>query len=87
MPPAPALPPTLGQGALALTVIGVQQLTPRIRAYTLQRADRHPLRQAADWTMVLDIDEYLNIHTGDRTIGALLAALPEGMASQTLMTH
>lgn len=46
----------------------------------LARADRHPLRAAADWVMVLDVDEYVNIHVGDRRLPALLAALPEASA-------
>lgn len=46
----------------------------------LKQADRHPLRAAADWIMVIDIDEYVNIHVGDRTLPALLAALPEATA-------
>ena len=40
----------------------------------LRQADRHPLRRAADWIMVFDVDEFVNIHVGDRTIPALLAA-------------
>lgn len=46
----------------------------------LKRADRHPLRIAADWIMVLDIDEYVNVHTGNHTLPALLAALPQATA-------
>jgi len=46
----------------------------------LKSADRHPLVQAADWVLFLDIDEFVNIHVGDRTLSALLAALPEATA-------
>lgn len=46
----------------------------------LKRADRHPLRAAADWILVLDIDEYVNVHVGDHTVPALIAALPEATA-------
>lgn len=46
----------------------------------LKKADRHPLKRAADWVMYLDIDEFVNIHTGNRTIPALLAALPQATA-------
>lgn len=42
----------------------------------LKAADRHPAFRAADWVMVLDIDEFVNIHAGDRTVSALLAACP-----------
>ena len=31
----------------------------------------------ADWLLTLDVDEYINIHTGDGRIGDLLAAVPE----------
>ena len=46
----------------------------------LKLADRHPLVRQADWLMVLDIDEFVNIHVGDRSIAALLTALPEATA-------
>lgn len=46
----------------------------------LKAADRHPLKAQADWVMFLDVDEFVNIHTGDRTLPALLAALPEATA-------
>lgn len=46
----------------------------------LARAEAHPLTAAADWVLVLDIDEFVNVHTGDRTVQALLAALPEATA-------
>ncbi|MGH1331662.1 MAG: glycosyltransferase family 2 protein [Paracoccaceae bacterium] len=46
----------------------------------LKLASAHPAFAAADWAMVLDVDEFLNIHTGDGTLGALRAALPEASA-------
>ncbi len=46
----------------------------------LKQADRHPLVTGADWVLPIDIDEFVNIHVGDRTIPALLAALPEATA-------
>ncbi|MFN3971059.1 MAG: glycosyltransferase family 2 protein [Gemmobacter sp.] len=46
----------------------------------LKAADRHPLAGMADWTIVLDIDEFVNVQVGDRTLPALLAALPEATA-------
>lgn len=46
----------------------------------LKLASRHPVLTGADWAIVLDIDEYLNIHMGDRTIPALLDALPQATA-------
>ncbi|MBS0563079.1 MAG: glycosyltransferase family 2 protein [Proteobacteria bacterium] len=46
----------------------------------LKSAETHPLRRAADWIMALDIDEFVTIHTGDGTLSALFAALPEATA-------
>jgi Glycosyl transferase family 2 len=46
----------------------------------LKQADRHPLVRQADWLITFDIDEFINIHVGDRTLPALLAALPEASA-------
>lgn len=46
----------------------------------LKQADRHPLVTGADWVLPLDVDEFVNVHVGDRTIPALLAALPEATA-------
>lgn len=46
----------------------------------LKAADAHPAVKAADWVLFLDIDEFVNIHVGDRTVSALLAALPEATA-------
>ncbi len=46
----------------------------------LKRADRHPLVTGADWVLPLDIDEFVNVHVGDRTLSALLAAVPEATA-------
>lgn len=46
----------------------------------LKKAEKHPMRKSADWVMFFDIDEFVNIHVGDRTLPALLAALPEATA-------
>jgi Glycosyl transferase family 2 len=46
----------------------------------LKSADRHPLVRHADWILFLDIDEFVNIHVGDRKLPALLAAQPEATA-------
>lgn len=46
----------------------------------LKRADEAPAVQNADWLLSLDIDEFVNIHTGDRTLPALIKALPEATA-------
>ncbi len=40
----------------------------------LRHAARHPAVTEADWTWIADVDEFLNIHTGDHTIPSLIAA-------------
>lgn len=47
----------------------------QMRAY--KRAARMELFQSADYAMVLDLDEFLNIRVGDGTLPHLLAVLPE----------
>ncbi|MDM7971147.1 MAG: glycosyltransferase family 2 protein [Paracoccaceae bacterium] len=51
-----------------------------IQFSAMKRAADHPLLQQADWVLPLDIDEFVNIHVGDRTLPALLDALPEATA-------
>ena len=46
----------------------------------LKAADKHPLVKAADWIIAFDIDEFVNIHTGDHTLPALVKALPDATA-------
>ncbi|PTR42269.1 Glycosyl transferase family 2 [Mameliella alba] len=46
----------------------------------LKLADAAPAVTGADWLLALDIDEYVNVHAGDRTLPALIAALPEATA-------
>lgn len=46
----------------------------------LNTASNHPCFKAADWAMVLDIDEFVNIHVGAHRIPDLLAALPHATA-------
>ncbi len=46
----------------------------------LKTAEAHPLTRAADWIMVLDIDEFVNVHVGGRTVPDLVAALPGATA-------
>jgi hypothetical protein len=51
-----------------------------IQFTALKMADRHPLVQAADWILVCDIDEFVNIRCGDGSLPALLQALPQADA-------
>ncbi len=46
----------------------------------LKLADAHPAVREADWLCAIDVDEFVNIHTGDHTLGALTRALPEADA-------
>lgn len=43
-------------------------------------ADQMPIVRQADWIAALDVDEFVNVHTGDRTVQALTAALPDAGA-------
>ncbi|MBL9051565.1 MAG: glycosyltransferase family 2 protein [Tabrizicola sp.] len=46
----------------------------------LKQADRHPLVKQADWLIVIDIDEFINVHVGNRTLVDLVSALPGATA-------
>ncbi|MCR8547125.1 glycosyltransferase family 2 protein [Salipiger sp. P9] len=46
----------------------------------LKLADKCGAVAAADWLLPLDVDEFVNVHVGDRTLPALLAALPDADA-------
>jgi len=42
----------------------------------LRQAWKHPLRKAADWIMVTDVDEFLNVHMPGHQIRDLLGKVP-----------
>mgnify|MGYP000017636700 CR=1 FL=1 len=46
----------------------------------LKLAGKTEAVKRADWLMALDIDEFVNVHVGDRTLPALIGALPEATA-------
>jgi hypothetical protein len=46
----------------------------------LKTADNHPSVRQAEWLLFCDVDEFVNIHAGDRSLGALLTALPQADA-------
>ncbi|MBE9638147.1 glycosyltransferase family 2 protein [Salipiger mangrovisoli] len=46
----------------------------------LKLADRAEAVRRADWLLALDVDEFVNVHAGDHTLPALIAALPEATA-------
>ncbi|MBK5934922.1 glycosyl transferase family 2 [Rhodovulum imhoffii] len=49
-----------------------------IHRAALKQAQRNPEVQQADWIFVCDADEYLNVHVGDGSVQALVAAAGEG---------
>jgi hypothetical protein len=51
---------------------------PQLSAYA--RAERLPVVREADWAMVLDADEFLNIHVGQGSLCELIDAVPEATA-------
>lgn len=51
-----------------------------IQFTALKAAARLAAIKASDWLLPLDVDEFVNIHTGDHTLNALHAALPEATA-------
>jgi len=46
----------------------------------LKRADKSEAVKTADWLLALDIDEFVNVHVGNRTLPALIDALPDAHA-------
>ncbi|MGB7241503.1 MAG: glycosyltransferase family 2 protein [Sulfitobacter sp.] len=51
-----------------------------IQFTALKQAAKLEIVQNADWILPLDIDEFVNVHTGDHTLPALIDALPEATA-------
>ncbi len=51
-----------------------------IQFTALKLADQTEAVRAADWLLPLDVDEFVNVHAGDRTLPALIAALPRATA-------
>lgn len=68
----------------ALTAAGVVTHVPHtpeagksIQWQALRAAWKHPVRKSADWILVSDVDEFINIHAEGHTITDLLTALPD----------
>ncbi len=51
-----------------------------IQFTALKQADKLDVVKQADWILPLDVDEFVNIHTGDGTLDALIDALPDATA-------
>lgn len=43
----------------------------------LAAAEKEPIMKNAAWCICMDVDEYINVHVGDGTLGALFKALPD----------
>lgn len=52
-----------------------QRPAHQVRAY--RKAPKEQVYQDSDWVAVIDADEFINVHVGDRSIRALTAAVPE----------
>ncbi|MBW0157095.1 glycosyltransferase family 2 protein [Sedimentimonas flavescens] len=52
-----------------------QRASYQIRAF--RKTLNEPVYRSHDWAMILDADEYLNVHCGARTVQDLVAASPE----------
>ncbi|WP_370232799.1 glycosyltransferase family 2 protein [Salipiger bermudensis] len=46
----------------------------------LKLADKSAAVREADWLLALDVDEFVNVHVGERSLPALIAALPHADA-------
>ncbi len=46
----------------------------------LKRADKHPMKEQADWILFADVDEFVNVKTGGGHLDDLLAAVPDATA-------
>ena len=46
----------------------------------LKRADKHPMKAAAEWVLFADVDEFVNVKTGAGHLDDLLAACPDATA-------
>lgn len=51
-----------------------------IQFTALKLAEKHPMIKTADWILSLDVDEFVNVKTGDHTLEALWSALPDATA-------
>lgn len=51
-----------------------------IQFTALRKAAKMAQVKQADWILPLDVDEFVNIHTGDHTLSALHSAVPEASA-------
>lgn len=62
----------------------LRDLPPQSRA--LKRAGDHPLIRAADWVMVMDLDEFLAVRTGAGGVGDLITRITAAGATAMPLT-
>lgn len=53
-----------------------QRASYQIRAF--RKAYKEQIFAQHDWAMIMDVDEFINVHAGDKQIRDLVAAAPEG---------
>ena len=75
--------------ALAAAGVLVHLRNPCVPAESLQwqalkAAWDHPIRKAADWMLISDVDEFPMIHVGNHRLPDLIAALPPGAEAVAL---
>ncbi len=68
---------TLHAAGIVTHVPQVVEQGKSIQWQALRHAWQHDLRRAADWAIVSDVDEFLNIHVPGNTIDALIELLPK----------
>ncbi|MEP2530294.1 glycosyltransferase family 2 protein [Shimia sp.] len=68
---------SLDHAGLVTHVPHIPSAQKSIQWQALRQAWRHPLRKEADWILVSDVDEFLNIHAAGHTVEALLSNVPE----------
>jgi len=51
-----------------------------IQFTALKTAQQHELYRSADWVLPIDIDEFVNVKTGDHSLQSLVARLPDATA-------
>ncbi|WP_299349446.1 glycosyltransferase family 2 protein [uncultured Shimia sp.] len=67
---------TLDQAGIVTHISHEREKNKSIQWQALRAAWKHPLRKEADWILVSDVDEFINIHAGNHDIASLLSAVP-----------
>lgn len=67
----------LDQAGIVTHISHVKEGNKSIQWQALKAAWKLPIRKEVDWILVSDVDEFLNIHTGEHDISSLLARVPD----------